>query len=376
MLDTYRLGEELKSLGFDFFSGVPCSSLKNLINYAINECDYVMAANEGEAVAISAGASLGGRKSVVLFQNSGLTNAVSPLTSLNFCFRIPVLGFVSLRGEPGIADEPQHELMGEITTRMLDTMKIRWAFLPETIEETRERLQEADQWIASNESFFFVVKKGALETVELREKKSHRPDSGILREESRPVARPSRWKALETICSLRDENTAFLATTGKTGRELYEIEDSAHNLYMVGSMGCISSLGLGAALVRRDRHFIAIDGDGALLMRLGSLATNAWYRPDNLLHILLDNQCHDSTGGQFTVSPHVNFVKIASAAGYPAALFAHDLGELKDYMEKWKKNPHLTFIHLKIEKGSKKDLGRPAVKPFQVKERLMDFLRQ
>ena len=111
MIDTQKFGEELKNIGYDFYSGVPCSFLKDLINYAINNCEYVMAANEGDAVATCAGAQIAGRKTVVLMQNSGLGNAVSPLTSLNQIFKIPVLGFVSLRGEPGVADEPQHDLM-------------------------------------------------------------------------------------------------------------------------------------------------------------------------------------------------------------------------------------------------------------------------
>lgn len=111
------------------FSGVPCSYLKNLINYAINEFDYVAAANEGDAVAIASAAYIGGQKSVVLMQNSGLTNALSPLTSLIYPFRIPLLGFVTLRGEPGVPDEPQHELMGRITTQLLEMVNVEWRYL-------------------------------------------------------------------------------------------------------------------------------------------------------------------------------------------------------------------------------------------------------
>ena len=129
MISTAIFGAELKALGFEFFSGVPCSYLKNLINFAINDCEYVMATNEGEAVAIASGATLGGKKAVVLMQNSGLTNATSPLTSLTYPFQIPLLGFVSLRGEPGFPDEPQHELMGQITAEMLSVMKIKWEYL-------------------------------------------------------------------------------------------------------------------------------------------------------------------------------------------------------------------------------------------------------
>ena len=133
MLNTQEFGTALKGLGFDFYSGVPCSFLKYLINYAINDCDYVMAANEGDAVATAAGAYLGGKKSVVLMQNSGLTNATSPITSLNYSFQLPILGFVSLRGEPGLSDEPQHELMGKITGEMLSLMKVDWEYLAQDI---------------------------------------------------------------------------------------------------------------------------------------------------------------------------------------------------------------------------------------------------
>ncbi len=376
MVDTYKLGGKLKELGFDFYSGVPCSSLMNLINFAINDCEYVMAANEGDALAISAGAYLGGRKSVVLFQNSGLTNATSPLTSLNFCFQIPVLGFTSLRGEVGTKDEPQHELMGQITTEMLDTMRIKWAFLADNTEEMAVQLEEANRYIENSESFFFVVKKGTLDSVPLNPQNLNISENEQKITASKESSKPSRREALNVIHSIKDDDTLFYATTGKTGRELYEVDDCDNNLYMVGSMGCVSSLGLGTALVKNNKKVVAIDGDGALLMRLGSLTTNAYYKPENLLHILLDNNTHDSTGGQFTVSHNVNFVEIAASSGYPTALFAHDLDEFDRYIQDWKKSPTLTFIHLKTEKGSPKELARPTVKPFEVKQRLMNLINK
>src|SRR5207247_11174384 len=105
-------------MGFRLFTGVSCSYLKPLINYAIHApgLEYVGAVNEGDAVAVAAGAELAGRRAVVLFQNSGFGNAVNPLTSLNATFRIPALLITTWRGEPGgQPDEPQHDLMGEIT---------------------------------------------------------------------------------------------------------------------------------------------------------------------------------------------------------------------------------------------------------------------
>ncbi|MFC9774397.1 phosphonopyruvate decarboxylase [Paenibacillus chitinolyticus] len=373
-MDTKLLGEELKKLGYTFFSGVPCSFLKNLINYAINECDYVAAANEGDAVAIASGAYVGGKKSVVLMQNSGLTNAVSPLTSLNYPFRIPLLGFVSLRGEPGIPDEPQHELMGQITTQMLDLMDVEWQYLSKDFEEAKKQLIQADEHIARNRPFFFVVKKGTFDKVQLRNQQTSIHLNQIRQHAHADHQMPTRYDALSAINSMKDGNTVQLATTGKTGRELYEIEDADNNLYMVGSMGCIGSLGLGLALSQPSKDIVVIDGDGSLLMRMGSLATNAYYHPANMIHILLDNNAHESTGGQSTVSHSINFIDIAASCGYTNSVHVHSLEELQTFLQEWKVNKGLTFVLLKISKNSKDQLARPHMKPHEVKERLQRFI--
>jgi phosphonopyruvate decarboxylase len=374
MLETKTFGNHLKSLGFDFYTGVPCSFLKDLINYSINECNYIAAANEGDAVAIAAGAYLGGRKPVVLMQNSGLTNAISPLTSLTYPFQIPVLGFVSLRGEPGLHDEPQHELMGEITVKMLDLMQIKWEFLSPIDRVARKQVQKAADFIEKQESFFFVVKKGTFTSEKLNNDLCEKSENKNKTRKTAVDEMPSRYETLRTINQFKDENTIQLATTGKTGRELYEIEDAANNLYMVGSMGCVSSLGLGLAYTRKDKDVVIIDGDGALLMRMGSLATNGYYQPKNMLHLLLDNQSHDSTGGQRTVSNNVNFVEIAAASGYVNSYYVHSLEELQAKIVEWKKTKGLTFLYFKIFPGSKENLGRPKITPAEVKTRLQLFI--
>jgi phosphonopyruvate decarboxylase len=372
-LNTQEFGTELKALGFDFYSGVPCSFLKYLINYAINECDYVMAANEGDAIATAAGAYLGGKKSVVLMQNSGLTNATSPLTSLNYSFQLPVLGFVSLRGEEGLNDEPQHELMGQITGEMLTLMDVKWEYLSKDMAEVKQQLKRANEAIENNKTFFFVVKKGTFHEVILKPQNLKSTLGKKLKQTAIAVA-PSRTEALKAISDHATKDTVLLATTGKTGRELFEVEDKPNNLYMVGSMGCISSMALGLALARPDKQVVAIDGDGAALMRMGNFATNGYYQPKNLLHILLDNNVHDSTGGQATISHNIDFAMSAHAAGYPIAISVGNIEELNAELNNWKAKPQATFIHLKIAKGSPKDLGRPTIKPFEVKERLMNFI--
>ncbi len=375
-LNTHQLGEKLKNLGFDYFSGVPCSFLSDLINYAINEVTFVMSTNEGDAIASCAGAFLAGRKSVVFMQNSGLTNATSPITSLNYTFKLPVLGFVSLRGEPGINDEPQHELMGTITEKMLELMKVKWEYLSPDINIVEKQLNRANEIFNNNQPFFFIVKKGTLDKVELKPQELRKSLNQYLSPKQYDTKPPMRLNVLEKLTAIKSDDTLLLATTGKTGRELYEIEDAKNNLYMVGSMGSISSIGLGLALGQKKKNVIAIDGDGALLMRMGSLATNAYYHPDNLLHLLIDNHMHDSTGGQFTVSHNIDFVQMAASAGYIHSLYIHSLEELEEKILAWKLNPVLTFMYIKVTKGTKKNLGRPSIKPNDVKVRFMEYVHE
>ena len=365
-LDTVAFGNALKKKGFDFFSGVPCSFLKSLINYAINEGSYVMAANEGDAVAICAGAALGGKKSVVLMQNSGLGNAVSPLTSLNAIFRIPVLGFVSLRGEPDLNDEPQHELMGVITDKMLEAMKIDYAFLSANESEALKQLDAADTCIKQGKSYFFIVRKETFSKVALINDKAKE-------------AAPPLFQKTEMLRSVKEgagPDSLYLATTGFTGRELYELGDDPNNLYMVGSMGCISSLALGLSLSQPERPVVVLDGDGSLLMRMGSLAVNAFYKPRLMFHVLFDNNSYESTGGQNTVAPGVDFPSLALAAGYSKAISTAAPAELKSAAENWRKKGGLVFVYCPVGLRVSKDPPRPTVKPPELARRFINFIHQ
>jgi phosphonopyruvate decarboxylase len=379
VIDTGRFGRLLKDYGFTVYSGVPCSHLKDLINFAVNECELIMAANEGDAVAICAGAQLGGKKSVFLCQNSGLTNATSPLTSLIYTFRIPILGIVSLRGEPGgKPDEPQHELMGRITTDFLDLMRIKWSFLPTDESAAEQQLAHGNRVIDSGEPYFFVVRAGTFSPQDLKKQ----PVSARLLPErkgefafrSGPVKLSTRFDALSSIASLASNRTVFLATTGYTGRELYEVGDVPNNFYMVGSMGCVSSLGLGLALARPDLRIVVIDGDGSILMRMGAAAVVAAYAPPNLAHVLLDNNAHDSTGGQKTISDHVDFIRFAESVGYGNGFYAHDADELATLIERGFDSGRLSFIYLEISGGARENLGRPRSKPPEIRQRFSRFV--
>jgi phosphonopyruvate decarboxylase len=374
MLDTQAFGTLLTMHRIRWATGVPCSYLENLINYSSNHLRYVAATNEGDAVALAAGAWIAGVGTAVLMQNSGLANAVSPLTSLTHTFKIPLLGFVSLRGEPGIPDEPQHELTGKITTRMLDVMEIPWRYLSDNAAESQEQFHYADDVLTSGRSFFFVVRKDTFSRELLFSAERTVQKNVIVSLKRESDQRPSRYDVLRVINSGKNGHTVQIVTTGKAGRELFTIEDAPNNFYMVGSMGCASSFGLGIALARPDRKVVVIDGDGALLMRMGSLAMNGYYGGANFLHVLLDNESYESTGGQQSIAHNVDFVTLAAACGYSQSLYVHSLAELDAAIAAWQVSPCLSFFHIKVSGASRDNLGRPTVSPYEVQQRLKRFI--
>lgn len=380
MIEPAEFARQAAALGYRWYAGVPCSFFTGLINYVSTDpaLTYVSSANEGDAVAAAAGAWVGGRRSIALMQNSGLGNAVSPLTSLTHVFRIPVLLLVTVRGEPGVADEPQHALMGRITPALLDTMEIPWAYLPDSPQALEEALAQADASIGERERpYALLVRKGRFAACKPAPVEAPpRPPRAAPRSawRSPPAARPSRHQALERVARLVPErNSVVIATTGYTGRELYALGDRAHQLYMVGSMGCASSFGLGLALTRPDLTVVVLDGDGAALMRMGNLATLGAYRPPNLIHLLLDNEVHDSTGGQATVARDIAFAAIAAACGYAHVSEGDDLSLLEQALTR-PAGAGPVFVHLKIAPGVAATPPRPGLAPADVLRRLMNHI--
>ncbi len=352
--------------GFSLWSGVPCSYLSPFINHVIDSEDlvYVGAANEGDAVAVASGGALAGRRGVAIFQNSGMGNAVSPLTSLNLVFHIPVLVIVTLRGEPGgPADEPQHEVMGAITTQMLELMGIPWELFPEESAEVAGVIERAVAHMDVHRTpYALVMRKGAVAPRALQRKAEPRPRG----EAPAPWPleegeRPTRREVLSAVIAATGPDDAVIATTGFTGRELYALDDRPNQLYMVGSMGCASSIGLGIALAQPDRRVVVLDGDGALLMRLGALATIGYERPPNLVHVLLDNEMHESTGGQSTVAHSMDAAGVAAACGYPEVRRLTTASEVSALLGE--PGGTCRFAHVKIRPGVPDGLPRPVVTP-------------
>ncbi len=367
---------EAKSRGFNFYTGVPCSFLTPLINRTISDraTRYIGAASEGEAVAIAAGAWLAGRQTVVMCQNSGLGNTINPLTSLNWPFRIPTLLITTWRGQPGLKDEPQHELMGRVMTNLLDAIEVPHARFPEdegTVGAALDRARESmDQ---RRLPFAFIMAKGAVADAALDEAPRDLPAPGRRVDLSKGGARPTRYAALERILAEVGDDVAIVATTGFCGRELFTIADREQHLYQVGSMGGASAMGLGIA-VNVERPVLVLDGDGAALMKMGNLATIGAIAPKNLIHVILDNGVHDSTGGQSTVSASVDFAGVALSCGYPNVAATDDLAGFGEALQQALVRPGPHLIHLRIQPGAPDKLGRPSVTPEEVALRFKAFL--
>jgi phosphonopyruvate decarboxylase len=309
-------------------------------------------------------------------QNSGLGNAVNPLTSLNYPFRIPTLLIVTWRGQPGLKDEPQHELMGQITAAMLDTMRIDHAMFPTEINAIKSSLEIAiEQMETRSLPAALIMRKDSVRDDGLEETASSPRAPGAYRDDRRGGELPTRFAVLERLLTDVPAEAAIIATTGKCGRELFTLADRPQHLYLVGSMGCAGPVGLGAARLV-GRPVIVLDGDGAALMKLGALATIGAYAPKNLIHVVLDNGVHDSTGGQATVSASVDFARVAAACGYAAAASADTVEGFAGWLKEALGRPGPHLLHLRIAPGSLEKLGRPTVTPQEVARRFRRFLAE
>jgi phosphonopyruvate decarboxylase len=386
LIEARHFVEAAREHGFSWYAGVPCSYLTPFINFVLQDTalHYVSMANEGDAVALIAGVTLANgpdrprQRGIAMMQNSGLGNAVSPLTSLTWTFRLPQLLIVTWRGQPGVADEPQHALMGPITPTLLDTMDIRWELFPTEPDAVGPALDRAVAHMdATGGTYAFVMQKGSVApsgapaTPSVTKRPSAQSSAVIELRHATSGSLTSRTDALrQVIAHTPIESTAVLASTGFCGRELYAIDDRPNHLYMVGSMGCVVPLALGLALARPDLRVIALDGDGAALMRMGAFSTAGAYGPANLQHLLLDNGVHDSTGGQATVSPLISFGQIAAACGYGASLETDDLECIGRWLDA-KPVDRARFARLLMRAGSSNNLPRPLMSPAEVKIRFM-----
>ncbi len=364
---------EIKNIGINTLIGVPDSTLKQFCDY-INtdgkgQLEHYTTANEGSAIGMAMGVFLAnGNPSCIYMQNSGLGNIVNPITSLanKKVYDVPMLLVIGWRGEPGVKDEPQHVFMGEVTEKQLQILNINYSIIDKDTdnEQTQNIFMEAKRHLDDNLQYAIIVKK---DTFEKREETLNDNGYTLVRE-------TVIGKILENI----NEKDYLVSTTGKISREVYEQSDiilgqHAQHFLTVGGMGHASMIAFGIAKEKCDSKVYCIDGDGAVLMHMGSLAFIGNQKPQNLYHICLNNDSHESVGGMPTGSVGQDFYKIAEQCGYEKAYLVNDNEELEHVLKDMKLNKGPVFIEIKVSLKSREDLGRPKETAVENKVNFMNY---
>lgn len=364
----------LKEKGFTFFTGIPDSTFKNFLKFIAdndNKClQNLIACNECESIALSAGYYLATNKiAVVYMQNSGLGKAVNPLTSL--CdpdvYSIPVLLMIGWRGEPEKNDAPQHKKMGRIMLSLLETLEIPYSILKPDLKYIESELNKAIEYFNTiNGPYAFIIRSDFFQKYEMKTIQINNCE--LTREE-----------AIELIMDNLNENEIIISTTGYTSREVYEFrekreKDHFKSFYNIGSMGCASSIGLSIAIQKPNKKIIVFDGDGATIMQMGTFTTIGKNTPANFVHIIFDNHVHETTGGQPSNSISANFLQIALACNYKYGKIVRTKTELFDVIKVIKNKEGPLIIAVQVKMGTRPNLKRPEKAPKYYKENLLKFL--
>lgn len=372
MLQPADIFSALRAEGVRFFTGVPDSLLKDFCAYVTDHapaCDHVIAANEGAAIGLAAGHHLAtGGLPLVYLQNSGLGNTINPLMSLadREVYSLPVIVMIGWRGEPGVKDEPQHVKQGRVMLATLDAMEMPYRVL----SDDPARALEDIAWIAQraregSEPVALVVRKGAFASYALQ------------KNEAAPFSMP-REQAIEEVVAALDPQDAVVATTGMISRELFEIRkrrgEASRDFLTVGAMGHASAIACGVANARPERQVFCLDGDGAMLMHMGSVAIQGQVAGANFKHVVINNGCHDSVGGQPTVGFRVNLADVARACGYRVLESVAEPEKIGEAVRALRAADGPAMLEIRVRKGARKDLGRPTSSPIENKQAFMRFL--
>ncbi len=370
-LQFFRL---LADNNINFFTGVPDSLLKQLclcIDDNVSNDRHIITANEGNAIALATGYHVGtGKLALVYMQNSGLGNAINPLLSLADpeVYSIPMLLLIGWRGESGVKDEPQHVKQGKVQLDLLDSINLPYNIISSDDTDWKQKITKGIEIsVSENCPYAIIVKKGTFEKYDVVEDKI---ETELM----------TREKALKILLKYIPNDAVIVSTTGKTSREIFEIREKNNephykDFLTVGSMGHCSSIALGIALSQAKRKVICIDGDGAFLMHLGALSTIAKIQPSNFYHILMNNYVHESVGGQKTAIDSIDVKGLVRATNYKNIIGVDTTDELIKNMGDFFKNIGPSFLEIKLNPGSRTDLGRPTIKPTDNKRNLIEFLK-
>jgi phosphonopyruvate decarboxylase len=369
MIDPKEFYDALSDRGITFFTGVPDSLLKDFCAYVQDTAPddrHVIAANEGGAVALAAGFYLAsGSPAAVYMQNSGIGNAINPLVSLTdpAVYSIPVLLIIGWRGEPGVKDAPQHVKQGEVTPTVLDAVGIGYSIVSKDTDVVKTLDQAVSEMLKRNGPYALIIRKGTFQPYKLKHRRVFE-------------AELEREQAIGMVAAAIGPDAVVVSTTGKISRELYEIRESRNephgrDFHTVGSMGHCSQIAAGVALAKPDCEVYCFDGDGAVIMHMGSLSIIGSLRLGNFKHVVFNNAAHDSVGGQPTVGNMVNFSLLASACGYRMVETARTKAELESALARLAGAEGPALLEVVVRPGARPDLGRPKEPPTDMKQNFM-----
>ena len=365
----------LNDFGINFFTGVPDSLLKDICSYITDVTpkeNNIIAANEGGAIGLAMGYNLATSKiPLVYMQNSGFGNTINPLLSLadSKVYGIPMLLVVGWRGEPGIKDEPQHIKQGEVSEGLLKTMNIPYAVLSADSIDFNDLIKNAVEIMSKeNKPYVILIRKGTFEPYTLKSKISTNYDL-------------NREGAVKKIIELINDRDIVVATTGKTSREVFEYriergDGHEKDFLTVGGMGHANQIALGIAIAKPNRKVYCLDGDGAVLMHTGSIGIIGDISPENFKHIIINNGAHDSVGGQPTIGFDIDFGNIAKAFNYKKTFLIKSLNEFDKIFNEFKLTNGPCLLEILVNKGARKDLGRPTISPKDNKINFKSFLNK
>ncbi len=373
MHNPEKIFDLIRSRGINLFTGVPDSLLKDFCAFVTDSMSkehHIIAANEGNAVAIAAGHYLGtGHPALVYMQNSGVGNAVNPLLSLadSEVYSLPMLLMIGWRGEPGVNDEPQHVKQGRIMTNLMDALEIPWYRLSSNTECASSVINDAiNQMNETKAPVALLVSKGTFAKYSLQQDEPAK-------------FQISREQAISNIVEHLDKSDLIVSTTGMTSRELYEHRVKANqghsnDFLTVGSMGHTASIALGLAKTQQKRKVFCIDGDGSVLMHMGALGIVGSSSTNNFFHILINNGVHDSVGGQPTVGFDIDIPKIAKSCNYAHVFSVDNKVDLSNCLTNIRLLEGPVFLEVKVNKGARDNLGRPKSTPIENKLALMSMI--
>ncbi len=344
----------LKKEKVNFFSGVPDSILKNLSIYLEDNKNHFISTSEGSAVSKAIGNYLATKKIPCIYmQNSGLSNAINPLISIagQNVYSIPMLLVIGWRGSPNFKDEPQHEAKGKITIKLLKLLKIKYCIIKNN--KDLKKLKKLLQYSKKQKKIIACL----FEKNVLRIKRKISFHNSIKSSFSRHVF-------INELLRKIKKNTKIISTTGYTSRELFQIRkynkyENGKDFYMVGGMGHASSVSLGYVLSKKKDKVFCLDGDGSLLMHMGSLATIGNVKPKNLIHILFNNNAHESVGGQTTNAKKIDFKKLVQSLGYKYYFKVTNLLSTRKIFKQIGRKKGPIFIEVIIKQSSLSSLERP-----------------